>query len=520
MPAGYRDLPLILGLWLVLTACNLAKPFQIDDGAHLLIAQWIASGHWAHPMSGIMNWDGIDEPIWHTNQPHLYFYLLALWGRAFGWSEYALHGLQALLVLPAIVFFTRLARRLVPGHAAWLTALFCLSPAMLVGQNLMLEVPLVGLWLGFFDALLIGRRYTTAALFCAAALLVKYSSLVLLVILIAALVIDKRRKQAWTVLIPLAVLLAWSLFNLWDYGGIHILSRPLADNKPALLRLFKPLSMLAGWVAALGAVMPLGFFIGASRVRAPRARHIAYALPIAGIAALGCAVAWGWIGDRVSDGLLQIAFLANAAIMIGLPRPALASLHLDRTRLLLGLWLAGACAFNVLFAPFMAVRHVLLALPPLLLLIGMTVPVPKPARWLSLLCVVLLSAGLEASDWRFAAFYRDEAHLLARHRQPGQRLWTSGHWAWQWYAQREGITQFDVRRWPARRGDLVAILANGRYQVPGNAPMHLLREDRERASWLPFCTGRPASFYFSDLLIPSWSFSRNCRAGIALYQAD
>lgn len=80
----------LVAFWLACTCCNLFKPFHIDDTAHLEIARWIAA-HPLHPMSGILNWDGITDPIHRTNQPALYFYLLALWGSVFGYSEPAMH---------------------------------------------------------------------------------------------------------------------------------------------------------------------------------------------------------------------------------------------------------------------------------------------------------------------------------------------------------------------------------------------------------------------------------------------
>ncbi len=66
IPAPGRRLPagaaLVLSLWAVATSVNLLKPFHIDDAAHLLIAEWIASNP-LRPMSGMLNWGDIAEPI-------------------------------------------------------------------------------------------------------------------------------------------------------------------------------------------------------------------------------------------------------------------------------------------------------------------------------------------------------------------------------------------------------------------------------------------------------------------------
>src|ERR1700688_3164178 len=94
--------------WSVITAYNLFKPFHIDDTAHLEIARWIA-GHPLRPMSGLLNWSGIEEPIYRTNQPHLYFYLMAAWGEIFGYSELAMHALQSIFAAICILIFYKIA---------------------------------------------------------------------------------------------------------------------------------------------------------------------------------------------------------------------------------------------------------------------------------------------------------------------------------------------------------------------------------------------------------------------------
>jgi len=124
----------LFALWAVVTAYNLFKPYHIDDTVHLDIARWI-SAHPLHPMSGLLNWSGIEEPIYRTNQPHLYFYLMALWGRLFGYGETAMHTLQSFAALACILLFHRLARVFVGSAGLWATAMLVLGPAFVVEQN-------------------------------------------------------------------------------------------------------------------------------------------------------------------------------------------------------------------------------------------------------------------------------------------------------------------------------------------------------------------------------------------------
>ena len=257
-PAGQREWVWLLVLWSIVTAYNLLKPYHIDDTVHLEIARWI-SNHPLHPMSGLVYWDGIKKPIYQLNQPPLYFYLLAFWGGVFGYGAAAMHVLQSLASLCCILLFNRLARVLVGPEALWATAVLVLGPAFIVEQNLMVDVLLLATWLAFFnllicdiDSLFQSRRYGFAALACAAALLIKYSSLVLLVILCLSLLLERRRAQAWTMLIPLTTLAAWSLFNVFDYGGVHIASRGIPQGWGLQAR------EAVAWVLALGALTPLG----------------------------------------------------------------------------------------------------------------------------------------------------------------------------------------------------------------------------------------------------------------------
>ena len=129
-----RDFLGLVSIWLIVTAYNLFKPFHIDDTAHLIISAWILH-HPLHPLRGQLNWLGTAQPIYQTNQPPLYFYLLAIWEFLFGFSEPALHSLQALFAAACIVLFHRRARQLAPAHALWLTAPFT---AVGIGRFLLL----------------------------------------------------------------------------------------------------------------------------------------------------------------------------------------------------------------------------------------------------------------------------------------------------------------------------------------------------------------------------------------------
>jgi 4-amino-4-deoxy-L-arabinose transferase-like glycosyltransferase len=540
-----RGWAILIGLWAVLTAYNLFKPYHVDDTAYLEIARWIQS-HPFHPMSGIVNWGGIAEPIWHINQPHLYFYLLALWARIFGFSEPAMHVLQSFTALACVLLFYRLARALAAPTAIWATAILVLGPAFIVEQNLMVDVPLLATWLAFFNLLICGvrdsnqtRRYALAALICAAALLIKYSSLVLFPILCASLIAERRRRQAWTPAITLAMLAAWSWFNYLDYGGLHILTRPHAERSA-----YELLRLAVTWLICLGALTPLGFIAAVqSRLKLAKAGWAIYAIAGISFAALPAAIALGLLSDHRSDKLLWLIFAGNTALICFALAYELLSfgwLKLncgwiatkDAPALYLFLWLVGTTAFYVLFSPFIAARHVLLILPPVILLLvsRWDSSLTRSSRVFGLAITVLVSAGLCLSDWRFAAFYRSEAITLTRSLPRTGTIWISGHWGWQWYTERNGLQQVDVRSSQLHPEDLLLVAREVDHQaLVRPVALRLLRTDTETHPLLNlFCTGRHAvRFYDSwDEGLPRfferapWSLSRTCINHVDIFRVE
>jgi hypothetical protein len=526
-------------LWTIATACNLFKPYHIDDAAYLAIARWICVAP-LHPMQGILNWSGIDEPIASTNQPHLYFYLLALWGSLVGFREPAMHALQSLFALAAIATFFSVARVLVPIHALWLTAMLALSPGFIVGQNLMVDVPLLALWLLFFRALLLDaeagaprqrRRFLTAATAVSAALLVKYSSLILLPILALVVAQKRYRRYAWVMSLPLGVLVTWSLFNLYDYGAIHIAQRPIGGVQAS----YPQLRQFTALLITAGAITPLGVIVLVRGI--PALRRVApaiYAAATIAFGAVAAGVAAGRLDEDLVDIALRIGFVLNAMLMAlavcaALVAPAWRRRALglfepdNQPRLILALWIACHLVFYGLFAPFMAVRHLLLALPAVLLLSAMLWPrLSRADVTFGLTVSLALSLALAVSDYRFAAFFRDEPARVRGVVPADATVWFTGHWGWQYYASQAGFHSVDVERPRLRPGDfLVAPQDITREPIRNPPPLTLIRVDRKALGLGDlFCTGQGARFYSTVFLESPWRITRSCTNVVHVYRVD
>ncbi len=542
-----RTYSILLAFWIAATAYNLFKPYHIDDSAHLQFAQALIT-HPLHPMTTVLNLGGTPEPIWHFNQPPLYFYMLGVWGSLFGYSEPAMHMMGALFSLAAIVLFFRIARVLVPWCALWVTGIMTLGPAFVVEQNLMVDVPLLAVWLLFFDVLIVGtdrdestqqRRFLVAAGAASAALLIKYSSLVLPPILIAVLLVEKRWRLLWIGAIPFAVLGAWSLSNFLEYRHIHILQRPAHAfrDRPSL-----PLLRFVGIVVTLGGLtaFPLIVMIRGIPSLCRQARLTYLVLATAGII-LVLLAARGTADGPIAL-LLRILFLFNGALFIATvavafvrrlmePEPTLVTNPANVRSMILLLWVGGHLAFYSLFAPFMAARHVLLVLPALLVVGARLLPRPLPRidAAFGLATTLALTAMIGWADWRFAAFFRDEASTIAADLPARSRVWFYGGWGWQWYALQAGFRIVDIEDSQMKPGDYLVAPSDEATprsfiidQLSSRTPITLIHADTKRLGWGDlFCTARPSHFYgvpYAWLPEGPWTLTMNCFNEVDVYQ--
>lgn len=519
----------VLLVWGIATLVNLGKAFHIDDTAHLLIAQWIQQNP-LRPMSGPLNWVGIEEPIFATNQPHLFYYVLAAWLSVAPTSEVSAHVLQAVFALAALLLFHGIAARLAPGFALWSTALLALGPAFLVGQNVMVDTVLLAVWLAFMRSLLMAdaapasRRFVLMGVWAAVACLIKYSSLVLVAVLVVAVVIERRYRLAWVLLIPVGVLVAWSLFNIRDYGAVHILSRD-SSAAPIGANAFR-------WVLTVGGVLPLGLLIvaNAASTRWAWTRHLWWAsAAAAGLLAVG--ILRGVLPDGLADRVLLAGFLVNGVVVVAW-LGMLAARHVRTATAgpagpsrLVDLYLfalvAATAAFYVLFSPSMAVRHVLPAIPALLLLFArhQAPMLARPVLAGGLIVSLVVGAGLAASDWRFADLYRRMAPAIAQDLPADATVWTTGHWGWQWYAGRVGMKQLDVSVNTLAAGDYLVVPRDVTDQpLAFEVDAVVEREIKGGVDGLSlFCTGRRARFYTTSKWGP-WSISRECTGSFTVYR--
>jgi len=460
---------LIVCIWLFACFWNFGKAFHIDDTGHLEIARWIAANP-LRPMSGMLSWGEDFQPIHFTNQPHLYFYLMAIWGSLFGWTEASMHMLMSLFAFWAIYAFYRIVRFIHPEFAILPTALFALSPAFVVGQNSMVDIPLLAVWTGFYWALLNPKisernRYLISAMLCSAALLIKYSSLILLPALVLHMILRKQNRQLVWGLLPLIALAIWSAFNFYDYGGIHILGREIGKYQNQSY-----LQFAVSWLRTLGSITPfavLAIIAMIYRSTSIISKSAWFLISIFNLLAYSF-VLWFFIASPSNDVainyVLKWLFLINGAALIWIIATMsikrLINGNLNIVQLTLLYWLVSSALFIIFFAPFMAIRHVLLVIPPVVLLLSSWVMVENKARKFVSAIVVLslmVTSLLAMADRWYADIYRQQAALIANSMPRQSAIWFNGNWGWQWYASQSGMRQFSLLddRPKPRPGDFI-----------------------------------------------------------------
>lgn len=461
----------LLLIWLLCCTFNITKAAHIDDTIYLEIARWILQSP-LHPLSGNVNWVNTSEPIHRISaSPLLIPYLLAALMKVFGDAQIAFHGLTAIFTGLSIVAFYRLGHQLQVPYLLLLTAAWGLNPALVPSQNLMLDVPLIAVVLLFFGVLLdisaaksssLARSYAAAGLLAGVAPLIKYPGLILIPLLLFHLAVHKQWRYLWSLAIPAAMFGAWCAFNVYDYGSIHLLQ---TDSGSAHFSGF-PLAELplrfADSLIYLGAVSPIAALSFIWLWRAQRSLGIA----ILALCGLGFLQGFVFQADSLTNSLLRALFLGLAlSLIVALGRAfflnfiaknrAMGELPWPRPLVLLLAWIAVGWCFVLIFTPFLAVRHILLIIPALLLLTGVWILPQFSKRAVSLAVSATIICGmiLGLSDWQYANLYRVQARQIRAELPPGATIYFVGHWGWQWYAAQAGMQQYDLEKSVLKPGD-------------------------------------------------------------------
>ncbi len=455
-----------LGLGLSVGLANVAKPVHVDDTLYLEVAKQIVA-HPLDPYGGILNWQQIPERTYNVSiSPPLLSYYFALIMLFAGENVIILH----LSMIPWLLLATwavfHLGERW--ASAGLLTVLLVIGgPAVVVGMNLMLDVPLLACFCASVEFLarsLSGKsppRILLASMaFASMGVAIKFPAVAIVPVFLVAAMTSRRWGPAFAALGPIAVLFGWQALSRAIYGTSQVDSGMTFLSKLQTSLLPQTVERTLTMTAILAMTFPVWL-----AVPWHGRRTIGPAL-----LALGAAMTAFWLLRSAPMNRLPIvtpvclvAMFLGTYSLAGILRPfrSWPSSSFD-PRFFLGTWIVSGAAVVILFGPFVAVRSFLPIQPPLAIwLIGSVAAEHRRRIALSATAVVTLtlSAFLALADWHWAKYYEVIAQAIASQSfGPGKpTVMFAGHWGWQYYAERAGFKAWDARRLDSPPGTIVIV---------------------------------------------------------------
>lgn len=500
---------IIILIWGILTLLNLNKAFHIDDTFHLEAAKHLQENP-LQPMSGEINWGNEPTPMHKHNQPPFFFYLIALVSNFLGISEIPLHLLISIFSLLALIFYYKLVQLFSIKKQKIFLLLFGLSPAFTVNQNLMTDIPLLSLVIASAYYLIKANQsaklkyYILSAAFIAIGLLIKYTFLPILVVFALTLFISKRARG--TLLIPLVTLVIWSVWNYYEFGRLHIASRSAGIIPERIL----------GFPGCLGAIAFFSIPAFLMKYKRKFAIPVSIAL-ISSFAFFVLAFIIDLLPQKTITQGINTVFSFNGLLFCFM----IADIFFSENKLkgifkrkptnnlIVFLHIISISVFVSLFAPFMATRHMLLILPFLLIYLSDYLSIASN-KIINSVTIFTVLAGLllGVSDWLYADYYRQEAQRLSI--PDNITTWTVGHWGWQWYSTRNGLTYYHYNKSEATNGDFFIFPGNiARPKIEEEINLEVIDSIFIKPKILSMISvSNFASMYCSDYKKPAWTLSR------------
>lgn len=456
--AATRPALSLVALALALTLLNAAKPLTIDDVSYWLHARQIAV-HPLDPFGGRIIFDGVAMRMLHNIAPPGLPIWLAGAMRLLGDEPLALK--LSLLPIAALLAAATwwLLRRFAPRHALLLTWVALLSPGVLPGFNLMLDVPALAL-IAASVALLVAAvdrgawpLALAAGLAGVLAIETKWTGLSAPLVMLAYAA-TQRRLAVGVVAASLALggfALAEALVA-WRYGECQFLLGLAGHHGGTQLArlpgLLLDLPIQIGGTAP--ALAPLAVAaLGGGR----RAVLLAAAAGLLVLALVALAPSWS---PPVRVGVPPMALelphaLAFALLgllpLLALPvalRRACRRARSDRELAFLLLWAVIEIGSYLAITPFSATRRVLGSDLALLLLLARMLPEGRlpaaPAVAAAAIALALATWTVDRHDARSAErAVREAVSWIDGQGAAGGRRWALGSWGFHYYAARAGL---------------------------------------------------------------------------------
>lgn len=416
-----RDNKKILWLSLVFVVFSLFfinKAFHIDDPFTITIAKAIGE----HFIRVPQNYQG--NPIFMGevyDNPILLGYYYAPIIRLFGEQEIWLHIFSLPFSLIAILSMYILSIRFT--NRGFLTAsCFLITPAFVVmSGNIMLDIPLLGLFLSALAAFIYGvDKDNKKLLFLSAILagitsLVKYSGLLVILLMFIYALASSKKRYSLFLLIPIFIFFLWCIHNLIFYNRIYFLVGLLRKAKEfsinaIFIRIFACLSFLSGTSIITIFLIP---YLLRKKINQ---LLLAFSLPI-GVCPFLIKAPFIRYGN-VEKSILAFLFISSFFLILLIFKACVLSIFKkprDNDNLFLSLWFISLLIFTI-GIQFIAARFILLLFPPMFLLIVKELNLNKIPPSLGLhnkfifipiVITIIISIVLAIGDYHLAGIYRD-----------------------------------------------------------------------------------------------------------------
>ncbi len=466
----FRSVPLLAAI--IITVLNAGKPAVIDDTAYLFFARHIAQDP-LQPYSFTLFWYSQPDPAMEILLPPVLPYWLALGMAIFGDDVILLK----LWLFPFAFLLCRslasILRRFAPSWERLGIWLFALSPFVLSLFSIMLDVP--ALALGTTAIAVFLRSFDTrnislvmfSGLIAALAIQTKYSMMTVPAVCSLYAILQKPRRFHYAVLMGLCTLFAaatWECF-VWKMEGrshflVHLreqsndtsFAQRLANAKGLFMQ-FGGLAWGLGLLALAVARLPRWFIIGCA---------ILFAVFIGLICVLPRSATFADAGelDGVAIAYQFFASVSTFATIAAFIRH-LVNRGFSRDAIFLAGWLLGEVVAMWILTPFPAARRLVgvgLALCVVILFLLHHAEVSSHNRWLLRIAIAwgLLHFSIEAWDAQAERVIAMQAAEVAKP-EGDETVWYTGHWGFQYYAERAGMKPFVTHQTALRAGDWLVL---------------------------------------------------------------
>jgi hypothetical protein len=180
-----------------------------------------------------------------------------------------------------------------------------------------------------------------------------------------------------------------------------------------------------------------------------------------------------------------VSFVTRATLVIFEPKDEGQKMVIT----LLLAWLYVVIAYNIFFAPFGALRYMLPALMPCIVMSMLLIGKARlKALYISSVLTVMLGVAVSYGDYIFASSYRDIATEVSESvGQDNKRVWFIGDWGMQYYMRKNGYRYLTAKSNEPAKGDLIFIA--DKQKMWGPSPQLYERMDLidiiEHGSWFP-----------------------------------